>query len=345
MRTIAGLKRADVIWRQVDSEWIDPLELNSDSRLGVPGLIEAIRSGGVAVENMPGAGFIESRAMLAFLPRLAERLIGKPLQMPNIATWWCGQRGERARVLDKFDRDLHRQRLRRRRARAGEAARRRRRRTQRGRARGAEGGDRGARARLCRPGGRAALDHAALGEGQAGPAPVRAARLCRGDAGRLEGDARRLRPHLRQAGRARGLDGRRRRIRRRLGARRQAGAPRASLLPTPEKTRIARLLGNLPSRAADNLFWFGRYLERAEATLRLVRVLSARAVDPEGPMTGGREAVEGLKGLLVAWGAIDAKANSLRPAETALRSTRELRLRALHRQLRATSRPPSSASG
>ena len=87
----------------------------------------------------------------------------------------------------------------------------------------------------------------------------------------------------------------------------------ASLLPTPEKTRITRLLGNLPSRAADNLFWFGRYLERAEATLRLVRVLSARAVDPEGPMVGARDAVESLKKLLVAWGAIDAKTTALRP--------------------------------
>ncbi len=103
VRTIAGLKRADVIWRQVDSEWVDPLELNSASRLGVPGLLEAIRANGVVVQNLPGTGFIESRAMLAFLPRLASRLIGRELEMPNIATWWCGQPGARERVLNSLE--------------------------------------------------------------------------------------------------------------------------------------------------------------------------------------------------------------------------------------------------
>ena len=69
---------------------------------------------------------------------------------------------------------------------------------------------------------------------------------------------------------------------------RQAGRRPRRCCRRPRSARIARLLGNLPSRAADNLFWFGRYLERAEATLRLVRCLSARAVDPEAPMTGAR---------------------------------------------------------
>ncbi len=103
VRTIAGLKRADVLWRHVDAEWCDPLELNSASQLGVPGLIDAIRAGGVAVANMPGSGLIESRAMLAFLPTLARRLIGEDLAIPNIATWWCGQPAERERVLDSLD--------------------------------------------------------------------------------------------------------------------------------------------------------------------------------------------------------------------------------------------------
>ena len=56
VRTIAGLKRADVLWRRVDADFVDPLELNSDSHLGVPGLVEAMRSGGVVVANMPGSG-------------------------------------------------------------------------------------------------------------------------------------------------------------------------------------------------------------------------------------------------------------------------------------------------
>ena len=79
----------------------------------------------------------------------------------------------------------------------------------------------------------------------------------------------------------------------------------SSLLPSPESARITRLLGNLPSRAADNLFWFGRYLERAEATLRVVRCLSARSVDPDAPMQLGRQSLDRLMGVLVGWGAVD----------------------------------------
>ena len=98
VRTIAGLKRADVIVRRVDANFIDPLELNSASRLGAPGLLEAIRAGGVAVLNMPGSAVVESRAMLGFLPVLARRLLGEELKIPSVATWWCGQQFEQARV-------------------------------------------------------------------------------------------------------------------------------------------------------------------------------------------------------------------------------------------------------
>jgi uncharacterized alpha-E superfamily protein len=85
----------------------------------------------------------------------------------------------------------------------------------------------------------------------------------------------------------------------------------SSLLPSPDSVRITRLLGNLPSRAADNLFWFGRYLERAEATLRVVKCLAARSVDPDAPMRVapmrvGRQALDRLMGVLVGWGAVDA---------------------------------------
>ena len=79
----------------------------------------------------------------------------------------------------------------------------------------------------------------------------------------------------------------------------------SSLLPSPEKARITRLLGNLPSRAADSLFWFGRYLERAEVTLRVVRCLSARSVDPDAPMQSSHQALERLMAVLVGWGAIE----------------------------------------
>ena len=64
IRTVAGLKRADVLLRRVDSDFLDPLELNASSRLGVPGLVQALRDGTVVVANMPGSGVLEARALL-----------------------------------------------------------------------------------------------------------------------------------------------------------------------------------------------------------------------------------------------------------------------------------------
>ena len=97
VRTIAGLKRADVLWRRVDADWCDPLELNAASKLGAPGLLEAIRQGALAVANMPGAGLVEARAIMSFLPALARRLLGEELRLPNVETLWCGDDATRAR--------------------------------------------------------------------------------------------------------------------------------------------------------------------------------------------------------------------------------------------------------
>jgi len=95
IKTIDGLQRVDVIVRRVDDTYCDPLELRSDSFLGVPGLMEAARAGNVAISNALGSGAVEAPALLAFLPALAERLLGEELRIPNVATWWCGQRRER----------------------------------------------------------------------------------------------------------------------------------------------------------------------------------------------------------------------------------------------------------
>jgi uncharacterized alpha-E superfamily protein len=81
---------------------------------------------------------------------------------------------------------------------------------------------------------------------------------------------------------------------------------RVSLLPTDETIRIRRIMGTLPSRAADNLFWLGRYLERSEATLRLIRCLASRAVDTEAMTARPRSAVSKLISLLSAWHAAPA---------------------------------------
>ena len=75
IRTVAGLKRLDVLLRRVDSNLLDPLELDASSHLGVPGLIDVLRKNGVVVANMPGSGVMEARALLGFLPSLSRRLL------------------------------------------------------------------------------------------------------------------------------------------------------------------------------------------------------------------------------------------------------------------------------
>lgn len=98
VRTIEGPKPIGVIWRRIDAAFADPLELEPMSRIGTPGLMEAVREGRLAMVNALGTGILETRAMMAFLPRISEVLTGKPLALPNIATWWCGGAAERAYV-------------------------------------------------------------------------------------------------------------------------------------------------------------------------------------------------------------------------------------------------------
>jgi len=104
VRTVQGLQPLGLLWRRIDGEFCDPLELNEGSRIGTPGLIEALRSGGVTLINAPGSGILETRAFMAFFPRICETLLGETLKLPNIATWWCGQPVERAYVQDNADR-------------------------------------------------------------------------------------------------------------------------------------------------------------------------------------------------------------------------------------------------
>jgi len=92
LKTLGGLQRVHTIVRRLDDDFCDPVELRSDSALGVPGLISAIRAGKVVVTNALGTGVLESAAWLGFLPGIAERLIDEPLQIPSVATWWCGEK-------------------------------------------------------------------------------------------------------------------------------------------------------------------------------------------------------------------------------------------------------------
>ncbi len=91
-RTGAGNERIDVIVRRVDSTWSDPLELRADSQLGVPGLLEAVRAGAVAVVNPIGSGVLETPALAAYLADLCSFLLDEQLKLAVPQTWWCGDR-------------------------------------------------------------------------------------------------------------------------------------------------------------------------------------------------------------------------------------------------------------
>lgn len=91
LKTLSGLQRVDVILRRVDDDFCDPLELYSHSFLGVPGLLQAARDGTVAIANALGCGVVQAPALLPFLPVLCRHLLGEELKLPSISTWWCGQ--------------------------------------------------------------------------------------------------------------------------------------------------------------------------------------------------------------------------------------------------------------
>ncbi len=103
MRVLGRLEQVDVILRRVDSTWMDALELRGGSRLGVTGLLECVRQGTVSVVNTIGSGVLENPALLPFLPELCERLLGEPLRLPSVDTWWCGDPAGRAYVLAHLD--------------------------------------------------------------------------------------------------------------------------------------------------------------------------------------------------------------------------------------------------
>jgi uncharacterized circularly permuted ATP-grasp superfamily protein/uncharacterized alpha-E superfamily protein len=308
VRTIAGLKRADVLWRRVDADFVDPLELNAASRLGVPGLLEAIRAGGVAVLNMPGSGVVESRALLGFLPRLCRRLLGEELKMPHVATWWCGQEAERSLVRSRADllvapafnvRALFQD----------------------------DGGDPFGVPRLM---AELTSEERAQFESRLDDRPgdfvgQEVVRLSTMPV--LRDDALEPAPFVLRVYAAATADGFQvmpggfcrtsdqldvRAISMGEGARTadvwviaETPVEGVSLLPNRDDAKVRRIMGHLPSRAADNLFWLGRYLERAEATLRLVRSLCTSLMDAEAAVHGAGETLIKLQELLIAWEALD----------------------------------------
>lgn len=104
MRSLGTLRRVDVVLRRVDAEFSDPLDLRPDSRLGVVGLVEVLRRGAVTVVNTLGSGLLESPALTGFLPRLSRALLGEDLMLESAPSYWGGDEKERAHLT----KNLHR---------------------------------------------------------------------------------------------------------------------------------------------------------------------------------------------------------------------------------------------
>lgn len=286
VRTVQGMRQVDVLWRRLDAHYADPLELDPASRIGTPGMVAALRAGAVTMVNCLGSGILETRALMAFLPQLAPELVRAPLAMPNIATWWCGDPAARAAVrasprrmvladalttrlpFDPKD-DLTRA--------VGLPA------------------DVLAR-RLAEGGGDLVAQEAvtlsttpALVDGKLVPRPmtlrVYLARTADGWAVMPGGFAR--------IGTGADVS---------AIAMQEGGAAAdvwvVSPLPVPAITMARqataaekRLVpGGLPARAADNLFWLGRYAERAEGVVRLMRAFHTRLAESgkaSGPLLAG----------------------------------------------------------
>ncbi len=98
LKTMHGLERVHGILRRLDDDFCDPVELRSESTIGVPGLIQAIRGRHVLVANALGCGFLESPALNGFLPGIAQRMLGQDLLMPSLSSWWCGEEAARDQV-------------------------------------------------------------------------------------------------------------------------------------------------------------------------------------------------------------------------------------------------------
>lgn len=282
----------DVILRRVDAAWCDPLDLRTESELGVPGLVRALRAGTVAVVNPLGSGVLEHPGLAAYLPRVARAVLGEDLALPSPATWWCGDPAARAHALARLDTLVLRH---------------------------AAGGppvlgwtlDATAREELAAriaaeplrwaahepvPGTTSAPDPAdGVGHGHApdGPTPARRPATLRTFAVRDDGAYRVLAgglalvapPGADLVSSARGA------VARDVWVIASDGEPVTDpwALPGGEEAAPRRVV-TLPPRTAENLFWLTRYAERAGSTVRVLRAVVDRWYDharrPEG--AGGR---------------------------------------------------------
>jgi uncharacterized circularly permuted ATP-grasp superfamily protein/uncharacterized alpha-E superfamily protein len=299
VRTVSGLKRTEVILRRLDADFADPLELNTHSRLGAPGLVQAVRDRKIVIANTLGAGLVEAPGLLAFLPALAPTILGRKLTIPNVATWWLGHPVLREEIIGELDEMVIAPAF-----------------SGHNEPHGLGQGVLGAaleperRDRILQDIETRSIDYVAQEAVTLSTMPV-------WRDGHLEPRPFILRLFLAKVGDGwTVMPGGFVRIAEHVDARAvnlQRGASTAdawvlsdkpvietTLLPSPERITIRRAAGVLPSRAADNLFWVGRYVERAEATLRLVRALIHRVTEHDEAAT---PVILRITDLLGAWSA------------------------------------------
>ncbi len=283
LKSLEGLHQVDVILRRVDDAYCDPLELREDSRLGVTGLLQSARLGHVAIANPIGSCVLENPGLLAFLPGIAKHFFAEDLKLPSVATWWCGQENERRFVLENLDKlvikTIHRSRGYRAIFGAQLTA--------------AEQDE--LRARIQHKPhlytGQEMVSFStapSLVDGRVEPRhAVLRSFLVAGEDGyvAMPGGLTRIAPEegeLVVSNRAGGLS---------KDAWVLSDEPVAyvSLWRQPKQDQVLQFRAEpLPSRAADNLYWAGRYVERAEGTARLLRaiyLLRRELRDANGGMT------------------------------------------------------------
>ncbi|WP_292950955.1 MULTISPECIES: circularly permuted type 2 ATP-grasp protein [unclassified Neptuniibacter] len=103
LKSLNGLSKVNVIMRRVDDIYCDPVELKSNSYLGIPGLLEVIRNGNVAVSNPLGSGILETPALLKYMPQISQHFLGRDLKLPSVDTWWCGDKSDLNFIKSNLD--------------------------------------------------------------------------------------------------------------------------------------------------------------------------------------------------------------------------------------------------
>ena len=103
MRTTEGYTAIDVLYRRIDDDYLDPLNFDPQSLLGVPGILDVYRSGGITIANAPGTGIADDKALYSYMPDIVEFYTGEKPLLENVPTWRCSEKDELAYVLEHLE--------------------------------------------------------------------------------------------------------------------------------------------------------------------------------------------------------------------------------------------------